>query len=790
MIVNGVEKMENIIIKNAKVNNLKNISIDIPINKFTCIIGVSGCGKSSLVYDTIFAESQRNFFESMTGNMFGQKIMDKPNVEVIKNLHPALNIAQKYYNLNPRSTVGTVSDISYYLRALFALIINYENGTTYKESFFSANNPSSYCKYCDGLGEGYEISLDLLIPDKNKSLREGAILYYKGNSSSVQFKYLEALCSYYNISMDTEFKDLSNIDIEKILYRKDELSFDLKFKTPKGKYRQKRISEKGVILELNEKLKDIKTPSTYANISKYLEKGICQSCKGKKLSQKVLSYKICNKDIADIESSRLCDILLWLDIIENKYNKVSIISEINQLSSQISSRLLKMMDLKLSYLTLNRSVPTLSGGEIQRIRISNQLNCSLVGLIYILDEPCKGLHFKDIKCVISSTKELVNRGNTVIAIEHNKQFIREAEKIIELGPVGGPNGGYIVDQNKDIKKFELKINFKKIKEAKSFFELKNINFRNIHNQSIKMPIGQISCITGVSGSGKSTLISVIEECFLHKRNIKCELFNTDTKFKKILKVDQHPIGKTPRSMIVTYLEIYDIIRELFANTEEAKENNLTSSSFSTNTGDGRCECCQGSGTKKIELNYLPDTYISCPECEGKRFKSEILEIKYKGLTISEILDESIDTIISIFKDNEKIYEKLKCMIDMGLGYLKLGQMSMNLSGGEAQRIKLAKALGTKSVGNNLYILDEPTSGLNDIDIEKISSILLNLQKKGETIIIVEHNIEFILNVSDYLVDFGNKAGDDGGVIVAQGIPKEVLKNKNSSWFDVIESLKK
>lgn len=480
----------------------------------------------------------------------------------------------------------------------------------------------------------------------------------------------------------------------------------------------------------------------------------------------------------------LTSLKLWLqnfnynNILESKKELVS------QLINSILCKISSLIKLNVGYLCLNRTIPSLSGGERQRIRIATQLTCSLKGIIYILDEPCKGLHYRDITNVIQLTRDLINKGNTVIAIEHNKRYISSANNIIELGPVGGPAGEYIIDTTNNPSSYKYNLYFKTIQNFNQYFELNNITFRNIKKQNVRFPIGGITCITGVSGSGKSTLTSVISKCFERKTNVYCEFFNGVNSIKKVIKVNQAPIGKTPRSTIVSYLEIFDEIRTLFAKTDTAKKLKISASSFSMNVKGGRCECCQGTGLQKIELNYLPSSYITCPECDGKRFNDKILSVTYNGKTIQEVLETPIYDIIKVFEDSKKVFLVLNSMIDLGLGYLKLGQMSMNLSGGEAQRIKLAKALGSSSKGNNLYILDEPTSGLNNFDIEKFENILLSLQDNHETIVIVEHNIEFISKISDYIIDFGMVGGNAGGKIIAQGSPKDVFKFEKSSLYNL------
>lgn len=782
--MSGVESTENISIRGARANNLKNISIDIPENSFTCIIGVSGCGKSSLVHDTIYAESQRNFLESMSGNMFGQKLMDKPDVDEIINLHPALDVSQNYYNNNPRSTVGTLTDVSHYLRTLFALIKTFENGKNYLERFFSSNNPSSCCEKCHGLGQEYVISKKLVVPDESKNLKSGAILYYKGKEGSIESRMLEAICDRYEIDMYTPFEQLSEKEKHILLYRKDDELFHIKFKTPKGRYKQKTLSCNGAITELEEKLLDVDVPSVFANISKYLERAECSECGGTRLKEKVCVERVCDKNIAEVESMKLSTFVKWISEVVNKYNASQFGNQVNQLASRISVCVNRMISLNLGHLSIDRSIPTLSGGEIQRIRISSQLNCPLRGLIYILDEPCKGLHPRNIDCIVEASKELVFKGNTVLAIEHNDRYICEADKIIELGPVGGPKGGYIIDSDKKVSLSEVSVEENTIIDAEDWISFFGINFHNISNGNTKIPVGRITCISGISGSGKSSLVTVIGMCIEKGYPTYCEEVTGISKIKKVLYVNQKPIGKTQRSTVVSYLGIYDLIRDLYAEEKRSKEFGFCASDFSMNVTGGRCEVCQGTGLKKIELNYLPDFFVACPECEGKRFVDNILSVKFRGYSIGDLLEQPIEVIVDVFHDVDEILAKLTCMIEIGLGYIKLGQRLMNLSGGEAQRIKLAKALGQSKTGKNLYILDEPTSGLSKNDREKLKNVLLSIKEKGDTIVMIEHNKEFIYQISDYLIDLGTSAGDEGGIISAEGTPFQVFHNEHSSWYGI------
>lgn len=772
--------MEKIIIRDAHENNLKHLNVEIPLDAFTCVTGCSGCGKSSLVFDTLFAESQRGFLEGMTGNIYSQKLMNKPKVMSIENLRPALNISQNYYNVNPRSTIGTITEISYYLRTLFSLV-NSDANNGVSENTFSSNNPKTFCPNCNGLGVEMVVSPELLVPDSDKTLREGAILYFKGSAESKEQKCLEAICEHYGIDIDKKYSKLTKNEIEKLLYTEEVLRVKISYKEGKRK-KQHFVSLQGIVPLLKDQIASADSMTQAAPYSKYAATTICHVCNGAKLGQRALEYTVGGLNYNEVESLEINALQSWLENFKDKRITEDKKVLVEQIKDSILQKVKALVELNVGYLCLNRSVPSLSGGERQRVRIATQLTCSLKGLIYILDEPCKGLHHKDIVSIIDATRSLIQKGNTVIAIEHNKQYISEADYKIELGPVGGPEGGYLLSSGIEQKNLQLIFDFKKLKEFKDYLKFNNISFRNISKQNAIFPIGGITCITGVSGSGKSTLATALAES-LDKNTAKKygEIYYRES-IKRIIKVNQSPIGKTPRSTVASYLEIFDEIRTLFSKTNEAKKLKLSPSMFSMNVKGGRCECCQGTGLQKIELNYLPSSYITCPECAGQRYNDEIISVTYQDKTILDVLETPISEIIEIFKDVRKVYSVLNSMIELGLGYLTLGQMSMNLSGGEAQRIKLAKALGALSGGQSLYILDEPTSGLNEIDIAKFVSVLFSLQEKGETILIIEHNLEFIAKVADYIIDFGVYGGNSGGKIVAQGNPKDVFAQKDSSLY--------
>ncbi|WP_300800793.1 ATP-binding cassette domain-containing protein [uncultured Akkermansia sp.] len=772
--------MEKIIIKDAYENNLKHLNLEIPLDEFTCVTGCSGCGKSSLVFDTIYAESQRAFLEGMTGNIYGQKLMNKPQVGSIENLRPALNISQNYYNVNPRSTIGTTTEISYYLRSLFA-IVNSDQASSVSEKLFSFNNPKSFCPHCAGLGVETVVSESLLIPDRDVTLRDGAILYFKGSSESKEQKYLEALCEHYGIDIDKKVSQLSNDELHQLLYADDKIRYKLAYKEGRRR-KQHYMMLRGAVPAILERTSGSDPSAPSVVYAKYMEEIPCHVCGGAKLRKEVLEYKIGGLNYDDVESMELTVLYSWMRKFSDDRISLSKKELVGQLINSILCKLKALIQLDVGYLCLNRPIPTLSGGERQRVRIVTQLTCSLKGLIYILDEPCKGLHYRDITKIVKATRDLIHRGNTVIAIEHNKQYIASSDCIVELGPVGGADGGYLISQSSTPQNIGYQLAFKQTLKVQDYFEVNNINFRNIHGQNARFPIGGITCITGVSGSGKSTLASVVAKCFSKKSDNIYGTVQGGKNIRRVIQVNQAPIGKTPRSIIVSYLEIFDEIRTLFSKTDAAKQMRIGASPFSINVKGGRCEYCQGTGLQKIELNYLPNFYITCPECGGKRFNEQVLSVKYCGKTIQDILETSIADIIDVFKGTKKVYPTLNSMIELGLGYLKLGQMSMNLSGGEAQRVKLAKALSSSSNGRNLYILDEPISGLNDVDIDKFMQVLSSLQHNRETVIIIEHNVEFIAMVADYIIDFGIFGGEAGGKIVAQGLPEAVFANEASSLY--------
>jgi excinuclease ABC subunit A len=919
--------MENnsIKIKGAKVHNLKNIDVNIPRDKFTVITGISGSGKSSLAFDVLYAEGQRRYIESLSPyarQFLG--IADKPNVEKIEGISPAISISPKKAIRNPRSTVGTVAEVYDYLRLLFSkigkphcpicskllskqtveqiaasiikiskgkeiivlaplvrmkkgehkgileemkrkgfvrvridgifykfeealgkdlepnkahnielaidqmilgedfkkdrlvdslkialrlgrglVIISFKSqdfifnenyacedcGISLPEiepRFFSFNNPLGACPECTGLGEKMEIDPDLLIPNKNLTIDEGAIrpyvrTFHRYGEHNYFWNDLMQLAQRHNFSLGEPVKDLGPEKLKCVLYG------DSKFE--------------GVIPNLEKKYKSTQSNWTHHEIEQYMKIKICPKCGGKRLRPEVLAVKTFSKSIvemADMSVSGLHDFF----IKSFKEKKSSYDMEIARpIIKEIINQLNLLQNVGLDYLTLSRKASTLAGGEEQRIRLAIQIAAKLHGVLYVLDEPSIGLHARDQGKIIKIIKELRDLGNTVVVVEHDPQTIKSADWIIDIGPKAGEEGGKVIFEGKPEKLLKTKtltgeyLSGKKKIECRSFLDksearqklliIKGARENNLKDINVKIPLEKFICVTGVSGSGKSSLVDDILAKYLMKKFYRAK--DEPGEFKeiigaeflnKVVLVDQSPIGRTPRSNPATYTGAFFFIRELFAKTKEARIRGYSSGRFSFNVKGGRCEACEGQGQVKVEMYFLPDVYVQCKECKGKRYNSEALEIEYKGKNISEVLDMSVFQSLEFFKDVPGLYSKLKTLDQVGLSYLKLGQPATSLSGGEAQRVKLAAELSRKSTGNTLYILDEPTSGLHFYDIGKLVSVLRDLVLNGNTVLAVEHNIDFI-KCADWIVDLGPEGGDKGGYVIAEGGPKEISKNKKS-----------
>ena len=932
---------DKIIIKGAKENNLKNVDLEIPRNKLVVFTGLSGSGKSSLAFDTIYAEGQRRYVESLSSyarQFLG--LMEKPDVEYIEGLSPAISIDQKTTSKNPRSTVGTVTEIYDYLRLLYArvgvphcpkcgkrikkqtvdeivdqiltledgtkiivmapvirekkgeyiklferilkdgytrvrvdgigydlseetpaldkqkkhtievvvdrlvvkdsirnrladsveLASNYSNNLVLIENLtkkrevlfsqnyacpdcmisldeltprmFSFNSPFGACPACTGLGEILRIDPEKIMPNKEKKLSDyGAIQGWSAAGmviDSMSKMYLEGLCNHYGIDIDTKLKDLPKDFMNILLYGSN--GEIIKFKHNGRTMKREFESEfEGVINTLQRRFAETKSPGMKAFYEGFMSSSHCNACDGARLKKESLSvtvgdlniYELCNKNIVAIKS--------YINKVYEKFsNKNKIISE--QIVKELNSRLGFLIDVGLEYLTLSRAAGTLSGGEAQRIRLATQIGSGLTGVLYILDEPSIGLHQKDNEKLLSSLKKMKDLGNTLIVVEHDEDTMREADYIVDIGPKAGINGGNVVFAGtpKEILKCEesitgkylsgklkIEVPSKRRKQDKGYIQIKGAKEHNLKKINVKIPIGNFTCVTGVSGSGKSTLVNDILYKEANNKINKSryhvgkhdKILGLD-KIDKVINIDQSPIGRTPRSNPATYTGMFDQIRELFSLTNEAKLRGYKKGRFSFNVPGGRCEACSGDGIIKIEMHFLPDVYVPCEVCKGKRYSRETLEVKYKGKSIADVLDMTVEEALEFFKNVTKIRTKLETLMDVGLGYIKLGQSSTTLSGGEAQRIKLATELSKRATGQTLYILDEPTTGLHMDDVNKLIKILQRLTDQNNTLVVIEHNLD-VIKSADYIVDLGKDGGDNGGTLVASGTPEQIAKCEES-----------
>lgn len=929
--------LDKIIIKGAKEHNLKDVSIDLPKNELIVFTGVSGSGKSSLAFDTIFAEGQRRYIESLSTyarQFLGQ--MDKPNVEYIDGLSPAISIDQKSTSNNPRSTVGTVTEIYDYLRLLYARvgtpycpecgeeikpqtideivnnIMKLGEGTKIQilapivrgkkgefqsvleelrqEGFvrakidgevynldedeielaktkkhdisvvvdrivvketarsriadstqialkkadgiavvdivgerevifseklacpkcnlsfeelapriFSFNAPYGACERCSGLGADFVIDADLVVPDRKKSLKDGAIYPWSKTSTSYYDDVLKSVSSHYGIDMDKPFEELSEKEQKIILYGGNDI---LPFKVMRfgtHRYETKYHKFEGVIPFLEKRYNESSGEYWREELEKYMVTTPCPACGGARLKPFPLAVRIKGKNIYEFTLMSIDEALNFVDDLYLELGEFQM-HIAKQILDEIRARLKFMKDVGLNYLNLARMAGTLSGGEAQRIRLATQIGSGLSGVLYVLDEPSIGLHQRDNDRLIKTLIKLRNLGNTLIVVEHDEDTIRNADYIVDIGPKAGINGGKIIASGTvdDIIKAKTSITGKylsgekyipipeKIREGNgNFLHVKNAHLNNLKNIDVDIPLGKIVCLTGVSGSGKSSLMQdLIYEYAIHKlRGNKPKPQGVDeiTGFEnidKIIDIDQSPIGRTPRSNPATYTDLFTHIRELYSKTNEAKLRGYKPGRFSFNVKGGRCEACKGDGLLKIEMNFLSDVYVKCDVCKGRRYNRETLEVKYKGKTISDVLDMSVKEALEFFDSIPSIKNKLQTLNDVGLDYIKLGQSATTLSGGEAQRIKLASELNKRATGKTLYLLDEPSVGLHWYDLDKLIKILQQLADQGNTILVIEHNLDFI-KVADHIIDLGPEGGTGGGTIVAQGTPKQIAKNKKS-----------
>ncbi len=931
---------DKIIIKGAKEHNLKNINLEIPRDKLVVITGLSGSGKSSLAFDTLYAEGQRRYVESLSSyarQFLG--LMEKPDVESIEGLSPAISIDQKTTSKNPRSTVGTVTEIYDYIRLLYArigvpycpncgkkiekqsidqivdnimklkegtriqilapvvrsrkgeytklfedlqkdgfarvrvdgeiydltemedvkldkkkkheieivvdrLVIKPEITARLTESIevalkhadnlvlidvvgdktilyscnyacpdcgfsfpeltprmFSFNNPYGACPKCSGIGYLMKMDEDLIIPDKNKTLYDGVKAFgsstmKKGDTMAKM--YFESIGKHYGVEIkNKKIKDLPKDFIDKILYGTGDEEIDFEYSSYAGT-RKFTAPFEGVIPTLERRHNETKSQGMRDFYEMYMSNLDCPTCKGSRLKKEILSIKIGDKNINELTNMPINKIQEYLRNLELS-EKDKMISEL--ILKEIDKRLQFLIDVGLEYLTLSRSSGTLSGGESQRIRLATQIGSGLTGVLYILDEPSIGLHQRDNDKLLATLKKLRDLGNTLIVVEHDEDTMYAADEIIDIGPGAGVHGGNIMAQGtaEEIKKVENSITGqylsgrRKIEVPKTrrkavkskCIEVKGATEHNLKNIDVKFPLGVFTCVTGVSGSGKSTLVNeILYKTVAQKLNGanekpgKCKTVKGIENIDKIINIDQSPIGRTPRSNPATYTGVFDEIRNIFAETNEAKLRGYGKGRFSFNVPGGRCESCQGDGVHKIEMHFLPDVYVPCEVCKGKRYNHETLEIKFKGKTISDVLDMTVEEALEFFDKVPKIKNKMQTLYDVGLGYIKLGQSSTTLSGGEAQRVKLATELSKRATGKTLYILDEPTTGLHIADVHRLVDILQRLVDTGNTAIVIEHNLDLI-KTCDHIIDLGPEGGDAGGEIVAVGTPEQVWKNEKS-----------
>ncbi len=926
--------MNEIIIKGARENNLKNIDITLPKDKLIVMTGVSGSGKSSLAFDTIYAEGQRRYVESLSA--YARQFLggsEKPDVDSIEGLSPSISIDQKTTNKNPRSTVGTVTEIYDYLRLLYARIgtvycpkhnipissqsveemvndvlvleentkirvlspVVYGEKGTHKDliddlrkdgfvraiidgneydlseeiileknkkhnievvvdrliikddirsrlyesmetsvklskgkvvidviggekmilsenyacphcdfsmpelepRIFSFNAPYGACPDCKGLGVKYKIDEDLVIPDKDLSINEGAIKVINVTDiNNITYTELETTCNYYDIDMDKPIKELSRKDLDIIFYGSpDIMTFNYTSKT--GNTRNKKDYFEGLITNLERRYIESKSTWIREWIENYMTELKCETCNGTRLSKGVLSVLVGNKNIAqatDLSIGKLKEFLSSLKLTKQEEDISRLILK------EIDSRLSFLINVGLEYLTLSREAGTLSGGEAQRIRLATQIGSRLTGVLYVLDEPSIGLHQRDNQKLINSLLEMRDLGNTLIVVEHDTDTMLAADYLVDIGPKAGEHGGKIVAEGtpEEVMKNEKSLTGKYLtgkekielpttrrKGNKKQIEIVGAKENNLKNIKVKFPLGKFICVTGVSGSGKSTLVNEI----LYKA-IANNLYRSKEKpgkFKeikglenidKVIDISQTPIGRTPRSNPATYTSVFDDIRDVFTETKEAKMRGYDKGRFSFNVKGGRCEACCGDGVKKIEMHFLPDVYVPCEVCHGTRYNSETLQVKYKGKSIYDVLEMRVEDALEFFENVPKVKNKLQMLMDVGLSYIKLGQSAPTLSGGEAARVKLAKELQKKPTGKSLFILDEPTTGLHSDDIKKLLVILNRIVDNGDTVLVIEHNLD-VIKVADHIIDLGPEGGDEGGNIVFAGTPEELIKEEKS-----------
>ncbi|EIU0279983.1 excinuclease ABC subunit UvrA [Staphylococcus pseudintermedius] len=917
-----------IVVKGARAHNLKNVDIELPKNQLIVMTGLSGSGKSSLAFDTIYAEGQRRYVESLSAyarQFLGQ--MDKPDVDTIEGLSPAISIDQKTTSKNPRSTVATVTEIYDYIRLLYARIgkpfcpnhgieiesqtvqqmvdrimeleertkiqllapvVNHRKGTREKlltdiskkgyvrvrvdgeimdvtqvpeldknknhtieivvdrlvvkpgietrladsietvleladgrlvvdiidgdklefsekhacpicgfsigelePRMFSFNSPFGACPTCDGLGQKLTVDLDLVVPDKDKTLNEGAILPWEPTSSDFYPSMLKRVCEVYKINMDKPFKKLTERQRNIILYGSGDKEIEFTFKSKFGQERKRTMPFEGVVPNIERRYHE--SPSEYVRemMQKYMGEQVCETCHGQRLSREALSVYVAGKNVGEVVEQSIKEALTYYENIELTEQDAQIA---HLILKEITSRLAFLNNVGLDYLTLNRSSGTLSGGEAQRIRLATQIGSRLSGVLYVLDEPSIGLHQRDNDRLIHTLQEMRDLGNTLIVVEHDEDTMIAADYLVDIGPGAGEHGGEVVASGtpKQVMRNAKSLTGQYLSGKKFIpvpehrrpvtdrkISVKGARSNNLKNVDVDFPLSVMNVVTGVSGSGKSSLVNEVLYKSLakaiNKSKIKPgehdEITGMD-QIDKIIDIDQSPIGRTPRSNPATYTGVFDDIRDVFASTNEAKVRGYQKGRFSFNVKGGRCEACKGDGIIKIEMHFLPDVYVPCEVCHGKRYNRETLEVTYKGKNIADVLEMTVEDATQFFENIPKIKRKLQTLVDVGLGYITLGQPATTLSGGEAQRVKLASELHKRATGRSIYILDEPTTGLHVDDISRLLKVLNRLVENGDTVVIIEHNLD-VIKTADNLIDLGPEGGDGGGTILATGTPEEI-----------------
>lgn len=927
-------KGPSIVVKGARAHNLKGVDIELPKNKLIVMTGLSGSGKSSLAFDTIYAEGQRRYVESLSAyarQFLGQ--MDKPDVDTIEGLSPAISIDQKTTSKNPRSTVATVTEIYDYIRLLYARVgkpycpyhgieiesqtvqqmvdrileleertkiqllapvISHRKGSHEKliedigkkgyvrlrvddeivdvnevpqldknknhtievvvdrlvvkdgietrladsietalelaegnltvdvidgdelkfsenhacpicgfsigelePRMFSFNSPFGACPTCDGLGQKLKVDLDLVIPDKNKTLNEGAIEPWEPTSSDFYPTLLKRVCEVYKINMDKPYKKLTDRQKNILMNGSGEKEIEFTFTQRNGGTRKRKMVFEGVVPNIDRRYHESPSEYTREMMSKYMTELPCETCHGKRLSKEALSVYVGDYNIGEVVEYSIKNALYYFENLKLSDQDKSIA---DQILKEIISRLSFLNNVGLEYLTLERSSGTLSGGEAQRIRLATQIGSRLSGVLYVLDEPSIGLHQRDNDRLINTLKEMRDLGNTLIVVEHDDDTMRAADYLVDVGPGAGNHGGEVVSSGTPNKVMKDKksltgqyLSGKKRIEVPEYrreitdrkIQIKGAKSNNLKNVNVDFPLSVLTVVTGVSGSGKSSLVNeILYKALAQKINkSKVKPGNFDEikgidQLDKIIDIDQSPIGRTPRSNPATYTGVFDDIRDVFAQTNEAKIRGYQKGRFSFNVKGGRCEACKGDGIIKIEMHFLPDVYVPCEVCDGKRYNRETLEVTYKGKNIADVLEMTVEEATHFFENIPKIKRKLQTLVDVGLGYITLGQQATTLSGGEAQRVKLASELHKRSTGRSIYILDEPTTGLHVDDISRLLKVLNRIVENGDTVVIIEHNLD-VIKTADHIIDLGPEGGEGGGTIIATGTPEEIAQNKES-----------